>query len=139
MDEELKTVGTAKAYIGEENYKTILTSRQFTLVADEPVEVGGRDLGPSPGDLICMSLAACKTITLKMYAQRKQWPVDEITVKVTLVKYTANSPQSHCFNCEISVSGNLNTDQKERMLHIAKACPVSKLLTSGAEVASVIK
>ena len=136
---ELKIVGTAVALNDTGAYKTVLTSNQHTLIADEPASVGGNDEGPAPGDYICMSLAACKAITLRMYVQRKQWDAGEINVKVNLVREESPAGPVHSFSCEVSASGNLTSEQKERLLQIVKACPISKLLSKGSAVTSVIK
>lgn len=136
---ELKTVGTADAINTGDFYKTFLKSRQFEMVTDEPPSSGGKDEGPSPGDFLCMSLASCKAITLRMYAQRKQWDVGEITVRVKLVKPKASAGGvDDSFVCEVSVSGNVTKEQKERLHQIDRACPVSKLLSKGAEIVSVM-
>ncbi|MCW3110656.1 MAG: hypothetical protein JWQ09_5162 [Segetibacter sp.] len=137
--DELKIVVTAEALNANDAYKTLLKSHQYSLIADEPVAVGGNDEGPSPGDYLCMSLAACKAITLRMYVQRKQWDVGEINVKVNLVKTVTTEGPVHTFMCEVSTSGDLSIEQKERLLHIEKVCPISKLLSKGAEIVSVLK
>lgn len=133
-----KTVGTAKALNQAEGYKTILKSLQHTLIADEPIIVGGTDEGPSPGDYICMSLAACKAITLRMYVQRKQWDAGDINVNVVLVKEENATGPVHIFQCELTISGLLSAEQRERLLQIDKACPISKLLVNGALITTTI-
>lgn len=136
---ELKVVGTAQALNNTEAFKTLLTAGQHTLVADEPMSVGGTNEGPSPGDLICMSLAACKAITLRMYVQRKHWDLGTIDVKVNLVKEESAMGAVYSFLCELYLSGNFTDEQKQRLLQIEKACPISKLLAKGSAVNSVIK
>lgn len=123
-------VQTATATIGRELYHTTLQSRAHTLVGDEPVDVGGKDEGPRPGDFMRMALASCTAITLRMYADRKQWDVEKIHVKVS------NGPfaQKTTYTTEIEITGNLDEDQKARMLQIAKLCPVHKTLTNPVEV-----
>lgn len=138
MDIPEKIVGTAAALNDVGAYKTAVKIRHFNLIADEPMEAGGTDEGPSPGDYICMALAACKAITLRMYVQRKQWLAGEISVNVNLVKSETASGPVHVFRCEVSTSGVLSVEQKERLHQIDKACPISKLLVKGAEVISVI-
>ena len=136
---ESKIVGTARASNNPEAYKTLLKSREHNMVADEPVAVGGADTGPAPGDYICMSLAACKAITLRMYVQRKQWDAGEISVDVDLVREDSAAGPTHSFLCQLSTTGTLTDEQKERLLQIDKACPISKLLTKGAPITSVVK
>lgn len=137
--EELKIVGTAEAFNNTNRYKTILKTQEHTLIADEPLVIGGTNEGPSPSDYICMSLVACKAITLRMYVQRKQWDAGEITVKANLVRSDGSAGTTHSFLCELTVTGNLTNEQKERLLQIDKACPITKLLSKGAIVSSVIK
>lgn len=137
--EESKIVGAALATNEEGVFKTALKSRHFNLIADEPLSAGGGDEGPAPGDYICMALAACKAITLRMYVQRKKWMAGEIDVKVNLIRKDGENGHSHTFMCEVSATANLTIEQKERLLQIDKACPISKLLSKGAEVVSVMK
>lgn len=132
-------VATAGALNGTGAYKTILTANHYTLIADEPTAVGGNDEGPSPGDFVCMSLASCKAITLRMYVQRKQWEVGEINVKVALVRTDDTTGAVHSFACEIAVAGDITEEQKQRLVQIAKACPISKLLSKGSTVTIIIK
>ena len=112
------------ATIGKAPYRTELKTSIHTLYADEPTEAGGKDTGPTPGDLLRMSLASCTAITLRMYADRKKWDVEEIEVTVS------NERDQHktTFQCDISVRGNIDEIQRARMLEIAKACPVHKVL-----------
>jgi putative redox protein len=135
----IKKVGHAEAINQLDAYKTAIKVDEFDLIADEPVSVGGTNEGPAPGDYLCISLAACKTITVRMYVQRKQWDVGEIDVDVALTKVDGDAGPIHIFNCEVSVSNPVTEEQKQRILHIAKACPVSKLLSKCAEVITVIK
>lgn len=127
---ESKEVQTAIAVIGKDHYRTTLQSRTHTLVGDEPLDIGGEDLGPRPGDFVRMALASCTAITLRMYADRKQWPVDQIEVRVS------NGPfqEKTTYTSDIEITGNLSDEQKERMVQIAKLCPVHKTLTNPIEI-----
>lgn len=108
-------------------YATTLTVRTHQFTADEPTEVGGADSAPSPTELVMGGLAACTAITLRMYAQRKGWPLEGVVVQVS---YSA-SP-SPAFVKTLTLQGTLDEAQKARLLEIAEACPVAKLLKSGA-------
>ena len=108
-------------------YQTSMTARTHTFTADEPLEVGGTDTAPEPIELLMGSLAACTAITLRMYAQRKGWPLKGLDVQVA---YTSTPTPS--FVKHITVRGALDDMQKARLLEIAEACPVAKLLKSGA-------
>lgn len=134
-----KKVGSAEATNSLNAFKTIINASGFDLIADEPISVGGTNEGPAPGDYLCVALAACKTITLRMYVQRKQWDVGEIDVQVTLSKVEESPTSNHIFNCQVSVTNTITDEQKQRIIQIAKACPISKLLSKCAEVITVMK
>lgn len=131
-----KIIASATAENKGDIYKTELESDSFNLIADEPLDLGGKDIGPSPGALICMSLASCKAITLRMYAQRKDWQVSSIRVSVQLVKGSETESGNNTFYCEIALDGNLSNEERKRMLDIAKACPISKLIQKPSDVIS---
>lgn len=107
-------------------------------LVDEPVEIGGLNKGPTPYDLLCGALASCTSITLRLYANRKEWDVTRIRVEVKHSK----EYKEDCENCDklsdkvdtfernISLEGNLTDEQKQRLLEIANKCPVHKTLES---------
>lgn len=123
------------AIIGREHYRTELIATGNTLVADEPVEVGGAHLGPAPGELLMMSLASCTAITLRMYADRKQWPLESVRVEVDFRKEDGKT----IFQREIELNGALDEEQRQRLLQIANACPIHKTLTGPIEINTVAK
>ena len=120
----------AIATISNEVYKTELKARRHTIIADEPEDVGGKDLGPKPGDFYRMSLASCTAITLRMYANRKNFDVKKIQVAVS----TEEGEGKTILHTEIKITGNLDEAQHARMLQIAKMCPVHKVLTNPIEI-----
>jgi len=136
MVNETKIVGNGSAVNEGLIYKTNLSSGSFNLVADEPFTSGGSKEGPAPGDYLCMALAACKAITLRMYVRRKDWNAGEISVSVSLLRTGDTAATVHTFQCVLSATGELSEEQKQRLLQIEKACPVSKLLVKGAEIVS---
>jgi len=125
---------SATALIGRKHYQTELRARQHALMGDEPPEAGGTDQGPRPGDFVRMGLASCTAITLRMYADRKQWDVDQIRVTVS------NGPltQKTVYKTDIEITGRVSTEQKERLLQIAQKCPVHKTLTNPIEIESTL-
>jgi putative redox protein len=127
---ETNEIRTATASIGIDIYKTELTSRSHSIIADEPLEAGGKDLGPRPGDFIRMGLASCTAITLRMYANRKNLDVSKINVSVSNGPFDAGTT----YKTEIEIIGNLDEAQKTRMLQIAKLCPVHKALTNPIKI-----
>ncbi len=116
---------TATATSGSFPYETKLVSRQHQIIGDEPEDIGGRDTGPRPSELLCMSLASCTAITLSMYAARKGWDTGIITVTVSR---TVNETDTD-FKTDIHFEKSLDEEIKERMMLVAKKCPVHKILT----------
>ena len=112
----------------KELYKTeIRSSSGNILISDEPESVGGKNLGFSPTQLLASSLAACTSATLRMYADRKGWDLEEVKLEVSLeVNREDNKTEIHR---KIELIGNLDQSQRDRMLAIANACPVHKILS----------
>lgn len=123
---------------GEGPYTNIIRSGVHTLAADEPTDVGGNDTGPSPYDLLAASLAACKSMTMRMYASQKGWDVSRIAVSVKHDKVHAadckdvetREGKIDKFEVGISLEGGLDTTQKARLVDIASRCPVHRTLQS---------
>ena len=121
--------------------QTITVGRHRFLV-DEPSELGGADTGPSPYDLLLSALGACTSMTLGLYARRKQWKLDGVTVRLQHSKIHA----ADCARCEtasgmldriecaIELHGALTDEQRARLLDIATKCPVHRTLTSEIEI-----
>ena len=123
----------AAAHIGDKPYMTTLSAGAFSLIADEPEDKGGTNLGPTPQTLLCMSLAACTVITLRMYAERKQWQLGEIFCDVQLV----TTPEgTRFFERKITCQHTPDADTINRLLLVADKCPVHKLLSTSNEIKS---
>ena len=127
MDEGILS---ATAVIGIDAYKTELNARTHKLIGDEPIDVGGKDLGPRPGDFLRMSLASCTAITLRMYSNRKNMDVKQIEVTVS------NGPTTDktVYQTEIKITGNISDADRERLIQIAKKCPMHKILTNPIQI-----
>jgi putative redox protein len=122
---------------GHGGLQVLVTAGPARFVADEPVEIGGLDLGPTPHDLVCAGLAACTTQTLRLYAKRKEWVLRAVTVKVTHRRDLGSKPID-IFDRVITLGGDLDETQRARLLEIADLCPVHKLLTGGAAVSTTV-
>ncbi|MBK6628272.1 MAG: OsmC family protein [Flavobacteriales bacterium] len=109
-------------------YTTRLTMRGHALVADEPVEDGGRDEGPRPHELLCASLASCTLITVRMYADRKGWPLQSLSVEVRMDRTSANGAVATRLDMAVRLDGELDADQRARLMQIAARCPVHRTL-----------
>lgn len=130
------------ASIGRSGFRTVLTARAFVFVADEPEALGGTDAGPTPYEMLLGALAGCTAMTLRMYADRKGWPVESIHVAMR----SARSHEPDCESCEtesvgigriereVELTGALDDEQRARLLQIADRCPVKQTLERGIEV-----
>lgn len=131
-------IATAEAENTGEAYTTTLQTNRHMLIADEPFDLGGQDLGPAPGDFLCMALASCMVITLRMYITRKGWEISWIKAKVNLVKSTDNAAGNNIFYCSVSFGKKLSTEQREKLCKIAKACPLHRLLNKPSEIITLL-
>ncbi|SEW03665.1 putative redox protein [Cognatiyoonia koreensis] len=104
------------------------------VLADEPASVGGTNQGLTPYGFLSAALGTCTSMTLRMYARRKGWTVTGISVDVSHAKSHADGQRIDNFTRVIALSGELDADQKAKLLEIADKCPVHKTLESGAHV-----
>jgi putative redox protein len=122
------------ARIGTDRYHTELLASGHHLVADEAASVGGHDDGPPPMEFLMMALASCTAITLRMYADRKQWPLESVEVEVAYERVEATTRLTRT----LRLAGALDAMQRERLQQIANACPVHKTLTSPLTIDTVL-
>jgi uncharacterized OsmC-like protein len=138
MDEPTSTIVVRNSG----GYKAEITAGHHTLFADEPLSYGGSDQGPNPYDLLVGSLGACTAITLRMYAERKKWPLDEVTVRLQHSRVHAVDDQV----CEdqpvrldqvdvaLDLKGDLSAEQRARLREIAHKCPLHRTLSAGVRI-----
>jgi putative redox protein len=95
------------------------------LRADEPADKGGDDNGPQPHELLMAALGSCTAMTLKMYAERKGWPLRDVRVKVS----GDSADGKYLISRTLTFTGELDAEQRQRLVEIAGKCPVHKTLT----------
>lgn len=127
---------------GAAGFAQEVSVRRHRLAADEPTAAGGTDTGPTPYDLLLAALGSCTSMTLGLYARRKQWPLEAVTVTLRHSKVHA----ADCESCEtkeglldrierdVELGGPLSDDQRARLLEIANKCPVHRTLTSEIDI-----
>ena len=131
-------IATAEVINNGEQYTSHIRVHQHEFLVDEPLEKGGEDMAPAPGDYLCAALASCTAITLRMYVQRKKWNVEQIKVTVNLALVKETSSGNNTFFCELNFKGDLDDEQQKRLLIIANSCPLHKLLSKPSEIVTAI-
>jgi len=134
--------------IGRTKYSTEISARSHSIIADEPKKYGGNDVGVTPYELLLASLGSCTAITLRMYADRKKWDLDEVLVHLEHFKQHAND----CNSCSsdrtakidkfvrtIELVGDLTFEERKRLLEIANRCPVHRTLENKIEIETVLR
>jgi putative redox protein len=134
------------AETGSGTYTRQITVGNHTLLADEPRPIGD-DAGPTPYDLVLAGLGACTSMTVRMYANRKEWPLESVRVSLRHSRIHADD----CADCEtkkgfidhididVELTGDLDATQRERLLGIAKRCPVHQTLTSEVNISTSLR
>ncbi len=134
------------ARIEGKGYRTEIVSNGFPLIADEPESMGGSNTGPTPYDFLLSGLGACTAMTLRMYADRKGWPLQAVDVKLTHAKVHARDSErtesttgtiDH-IDREVTLTGPLGDDQKARLMDIADRCPVHRSLHGEIAIISTL-
>jgi uncharacterized OsmC-like protein/alpha-beta hydrolase superfamily lysophospholipase len=143
LPDESKAVVVRETRAGKFQQQVTVGPHRF--LADEPVDVGGLGSGPGPYDLLLAGLGACTAMTLRLYAERKALPLERVTVELTHDRIHA----ADCESCEtkegmidrieraITLRGNIDDDQRRRLLEIADKCPVHRTLTSEVDIRTV--
>jgi putative redox protein len=127
---------------GQSRYVQNISVGFHLLQADEPNDAGGNDVGPNPYELLLAALGACTSMTVRMYAERKQWPLRTVQVRLAYSRIHGED----CADCdtgegmvdridaEVSLSGDLSDDQRQRLMEIANRCPVRRTLVSEIQI-----
>jgi uncharacterized OsmC-like protein/alpha/beta superfamily hydrolase len=129
---------------GRGKFENVVVIGDFAGIADEPVDVGGGGRGPDPYEYVAAGLGACTSMTLRMYADRKGWPLEHVSVAISHSKDHIDD----CLHCEegrridvfdraITIEGDLDAEQRARMMEIADKCPVHQTLEAGGHVRTV--
>lgn len=121
-------------------YKTEIKTRSHTFYADEPEDAGGTDSAPTPMELMAGALASCMAITVRLYADRKKWPLAGVDVVVNVERlkagdyaaYQGDAQFVHEYKVQLAFRGPLDADQRERLLDIAGKCPVHRAIETPA-------
>ena len=141
-EEQVETGTVLVRETGGGKFQQEILSGPHRFLADEPVKVGGLDSGPGPYDLLLAGLGACTSMTLRLYADNKKWPLTRVSVRLMHNKIHAED----CLNCEtkegmvdridrnITFEGPLDAEQRKRLLEIADKCPVHRTLESEIEI-----
>jgi putative redox protein len=131
----LTTILASATVDGETGYAQKVTTAGHVIAADEPVKRGGTDTGPSPFELMLASLGTCTAITFRMYAERKQWNLGSIQVKLRLLK----AGESQRIERTIHLTGALDAEQQAKLLEIADKTPVTRALAPGIPIQTTIE
>ncbi len=128
-------MASIKASIGTERYKVEIKSPTGNVViADEPVESGGQNKGFSPKELLASALGACTCGTVRMYADRKAWDLESVAADVEVINEAGHTKLIR----KLQLTGNLNAEQQARLLAVANACPIHKILTNTIVIETVL-
>jgi len=131
----IRNVNVGESGLG--TFGQIVVSGRHIMGADESESAGGRDTGPDPYDYLCIALGACTSMTIRLYVERKKWPLRRVSVTVTHDRVAGDGgKQVDRFSRLIVLEGDLDAEQRDRVLEIANKCPVHNTLISGSRVES---
>lgn len=126
---------TAVVELDQSKYKTKIFADGHFIYADEPEELGGTDEGMAPGALLLASLGSCTAITIRMYADRKQFPLEGIKINLAICP-EEEMDAGTVIERKIELIGNLSDDERKRLMIIADKCPIHKMLSNPIKVIS---
>ena len=129
----------ARSTLAPSGYRTAVRVGSHLVVADEPTGVGGTDTGPTPMELVAAALAGCLSITLRMVAQRKGWPLEGVETEVSIGKEAVEGgrPRDR-FDVGVKLLGPLDAGMRAELARIATRCPVHRILAHDTPVSTTI-
>jgi putative redox protein len=142
MFRETTEAGTVRVYGSADGFAQDVALGPHRLTADEPTSAGGTDSGPNPYDLLLAALGSCMSMTAAMYARRKGWPLEAVTVRLRHSRVHAADCEAgettaallDHVDCSLEFTGVLGHEQRARLLEITNRCPVHRTLTSTVDI-----
>jgi putative redox protein len=133
----MRVLGHVRSSGSQEHWATAITGHGHELIADEPLPAG-LDAGFRPFDLLLAGLSACTNITLRMYADRKSWPLDEVGVECTFVRDDDGDEAADRISRVLTLRGDLDDEQRARLADIAERTPVTLVVKRGTPVTTTL-
>ncbi|GAB1429221.1 OsmC family protein [Ignavibacteria bacterium] len=125
--------------LGETPYLTTADNGRHIFYIDEPLSAGGGDTAPDPMEMLLASLGSCSLITMKMYATRKEWLIRSMKMKLSISTERTADGQRSVIHRHIIIDGDLDEQQRERIVHISKQCPVARVLSGNVNIETEIE
>ena len=134
-----------RATVAAHGLRADVEARGHSMIADEPVSFGGTNMGPTPYEILLAALSSCTAMTLRVYANRKSWPLETVSVSLR----AGRVHEKDCENCvtepvgishiqrKIELTGPLTDEQRDRLLQIADRCPIKQTLEHGIHIETV--
>lgn len=121
-------ISTVSARLAGDGYQTAIDADGHGMTSDVDASKGGRDAGPDPHELLLASLGACTVMTVRMYADRKGWPLRSVTATASHEARRSDGVQSHLFSIDLRIDADLTDEQRTRLVEIAHRCPIHRAL-----------
>jgi uncharacterized OsmC-like protein len=142
VEESAFVASVTVTHVPGTTYQTRIDTGDLALIGDEPIEAGGDGLGPNPYELLLAALGQCTVLTILLYARRKGWPVEGVSVRANHERLVVTEEidgelirkKVERIVQEIVLQGNLDEDQRTRLIEIAGKCPVHRTLTGDLEI-----
>lgn len=140
MTKDANMTHSVQAQLLQEAYRVQLGNGQHQWWVDEPEALGGGNTAPNPMEMLLSALGACTAVTLKMYAEHKNWDVQDVQVDLSLAEADKTQPkQARLIVRHLHITGNLDEAQKARLFKVAESCPVHKLLVGDIQIQTILE